>query len=84
MCVRESEREGEIEGLCERENKEIDENNVRNEKWTKEWMKYGIETLFVHIPRGGAGYFPGQSTKDVEDEVASKRKRREESISCDF
>lgn len=27
------------EGLCERENNEIDENNVRDEKWTKEWKK---------------------------------------------
>lgn len=62
VCVGESEREGEIEGLYERENKEIDENNVRNEKWTKEWMKYGIErkarlslyTYLAEVP----GIFP--------------------------
>lgn len=62
VCVWERAREG----LCERENNEIDEDNVRDEKWTEEWKKSGLrEKKFSSrtacpyiLPRGGCSRQP--------------------------
>lgn len=87
VCVWERAREG----LCERENNEIDEDNVRDEKWTEEWKKSGLRKIALHeqrvpmssrerdvLPREGC---PRQPTKNDENDSMifqiNSRKKRE-------